>query len=96
MSRFLVIGFDFYDTYYYSLVNCKPKQNGTEYRLTVMNGDLEKLLFGTNTLHEIDGCLYFEVPENKEQKDLKVKIVQSLSSVLGVPFRKLAPKTETD
>ncbi|MEJ7912228.1 MAG: hypothetical protein WKF70_03670 [Chitinophagaceae bacterium] len=96
MSRFLVIGFDFCDTYYYSLVNCKPKPNGTEYRLTVMNGDLEKLLYGTNTLQEINGCLYFDVPETKEQKELKIKIVQSLSSVLGVPFRKVSTKADAD
>jgi hypothetical protein len=65
---------------------CKAKSECTEYRITVMNGDLEKLLFGNNVIKEINGSLYLDDSENEMQERLKTEIAKSLEKILKIPL----------
>jgi hypothetical protein len=87
MNKFLVIPFEFRQASYYSLIMCKPKDDGTEYRITVMNGDLEKLLLGNNIIREINGYLHVETSKNDPQQHLKMEIAKSLVDVLKIPIK---------
>ena len=86
MNRFLIIPFEFCKKTYYSLVMCKSKAEGTEYRITVMNGELEQLLFGNNVILEKNGTLHLEVSQNELQESLKMQIAESLVKVLKIPI----------
>ena len=58
----------------------KEKENATEYHITVMNGDLEKLLYGNHIITEVDGQVQIDSPiENNEQLYLKFQIEEALS-----------------
>lgn len=87
MNKFLVIPFDFCHATYYSLIMCKSKTDCTEYRITVMNGDLEKLLFGSNVIKEINGSLHLDIPNNEPQGRLKMEIAKSLEKILNIPLQ---------
>ncbi len=85
MNRFLVIGFEFCKSFYYSLILCKTKSDGTEYRITVMHGDMEKQLCNNNTIKEINGCLQIELSDNKLQNEIKTEIAKALGKIIGKP-----------
>ena len=87
MNRFLVVGFELFKTCYDALILCKAKDDRNLYQITVMNGDLEKLLYGNHIIKEINGCLQIEISENKGQEILKTKIAKALSKILEIPFK---------
>lgn len=87
MNKFLVIPFEFRHATYYSLILCKANSECTEYRITVMNGDLEKLLLGNNVIKEIDGSLHLDIPNDEPQGSLKTEIAKSLVRVLKIPLK---------
>jgi hypothetical protein len=89
MNRFLVIGFEFCKSFYYSLILCKAKSDGTEYRITVMHGDIEKQLCNNNTIKEINGCLQIERSGNKLQDQIKIKIAEALGKMIGKPVKEI-------
>ena len=89
MNRFLVIRFEFYKSFYYALLLCKSKTEGTEYRITIMNGDLEKQLCNNNRIREINGCLQVERSGNKLQDQLKAEIASVLGALLGKPVKEV-------
>jgi hypothetical protein len=70
---------------------CKAKSEFTEYRITVMNGELEKLLFGNNVIREINGSLHLEISDNEPQGRLKMEIAKSLVKVLKIPLKESFP-----
>jgi len=88
MNRILTIGFEFREMFYYSLITVKEMADETEYRITVMNGKLEKMLFGHNIIKEKNQVLYIEVSEDAKQDELKLSIAESLSSLLRMPLQK--------
>lgn len=88
MNKFLVIPFEFCQASYYSLIMCKTKSECTEYRITVMNGELEKLLCGNNVITEMNGSLHLEISENEQQERLKMEIAQSLVKILKISLKK--------
>ncbi|TDH24664.1 hypothetical protein EXU57_15115 [Segetibacter sp. 3557_3] len=90
MNRFLLISFQFFNATYHSLIMCKAQSGCTEYRITVMNGDLEKLLFGNNVLKEINGSLHVESTGNDLQGRLKLEIARSLVKMLHIPLTESA------
>ncbi len=94
MNRFLVIGFDFCKSFYYSLILCKAKSDGTEYRITVMNGDIEKQLCNNNIIKEINGCLQIELSGNKLQDHIKTEIAKALGKIIGKPVKEVETPRE--
>ncbi|MEJ7738780.1 MAG: hypothetical protein WKF97_15250 [Chitinophagaceae bacterium] len=83
MSKILSLGFQFDETHYSFLAHVKEKDNRTEYHITVMNGELEKVLYGDHVILEINGQLQIESPsENNKQQALKHQIAESLIQYL--------------
>jgi hypothetical protein len=89
MDKFLTVGFEFCGKLYRSLIMIKKRNNYKAYRITVMNGDLEKILFGNQIIKEVNGCLQIEVSENNEQVKLKTIIAEALSKLLAIPLIKV-------
>ena len=90
MNRFLVLGFEYNNTIDYCLVRYKTKEDRNEYAITVMNGELEKLLFGNHLIAERDGHLQLDVTGNEPQDRLKEEIAKALGELLGLPVQKKA------
>lgn len=83
MPKMLSLGFEFGETHYSFLAQVKEKDNRTEYHITVMNGELEKVLYGNHVIFEINGQLQVEGPsENNKQLALKNQIAESLNQYL--------------
>jgi hypothetical protein len=91
MNRFLVIGFEFCESFHYSLVLCKAKTEGTEYRVTVMNGDIEKQLDNDKVIREINGSLQVEPSGNKVHNQIIAAIAKALGRLIGKPVREIRP-----
>lgn len=87
MSRMLTVGFDFENTSYCSIVLVKETAGQTEYKITVMNGDLQDLLTGNNVITEKDGLLNMQLPEAIKSKALKFAIGKALGQLLQIPIR---------
>ena len=90
MNRFLVIGFEFGSLFYYSLILCKTRKEGAEYRITVMNGELEKQICHNNVIGEKNGSLQLELSGNKLQDQIKTEIAKALGKLIGKPVKKIA------
>ena len=82
-SEFLSVSFQFEGTEQHALIRKKRKTGHNEYYITVMNGKLEKLLFGNHILKEINGVLQTDpvVPADK-QSQLKLAIAGELKKHL--------------
>lgn len=90
MNRFLILGFEYNNGIEYSLIRQKTKDSGNEYAVTVMNGELEKQLFGNHVILEKDGCLLLDNPGGDEQHKLKEQITKALGELLGIPLQRIA------
>lgn len=86
--EFLSISFQFEGAEHGSLIRKKRKADHNEYYITVMNGILEKLLFGNHILKEINGVLQIDqiIPTDK-QSQLKLAIADALNKHLASPDR---------
>lgn len=82
MAKLLNIGFEYKGCIYYSLIRVKEKENWVEYQITVMDGNLEKLLYGNHIIKEVNGQLEMDLPDDHEQRELKATIAQSLNTYL--------------
>ena len=89
MSKIITINFAFLDDIYYFLARYKINSELKEYYITVMDGDLEKLLYGNHVIREQSGYLQIEIHENSEQEKLKIIIAEALSDFLKVPLTKI-------
>ncbi len=54
-----IVSFEFEQTFYQAVVLAKHDGNSRQYRITIMNGDLEKMLFGCHTILEKAGNFLF-------------------------------------
>ena len=88
MNRILTIGFEFHEIFYYSLIRVKKIAGETQYRITVINKTLQRLLFGNNIIKEKNGHLNIEVPEDEKKEELKLTIAEALSRLLNMPLEK--------
>ena len=86
MSNFLTVGFDFEDSFYYSVILVIENGDEKQYKITVMNGPLQLLLMGNNTIIEKNGMLDLNLPEGEKNKDLKLKIAEALALLLHLPI----------
>jgi len=85
MGTILSLGFEFKGKEYYSMIRVKERNHKTEYHITVMNGDLERLLYGNHIISEINGELEIEsIPQNTEQCKLKKQIAEALNRHLHI------------
>lgn len=84
--EFLSVSFEFEGTEYNSLIRKKRKSDHNEYYITIMNGKLEKLLFGNHILKEVNGVLEIDhiIPSDK-QSQLKLAIAKALKNHLASP-----------
>ena len=89
MSKIITINFAFLDDIYYFLARYKINNELKEYYITVMDGDLEKLLYGNHVIQEQNGYLQIEILENSEQEKLKITIAEALSNFLKMPLTKI-------
>jgi hypothetical protein len=94
MNRFFVVGFDYYKSFYYSLILCKTKMDHTEYRITVMHGDIEKQLCHNNIIREVNGCLHIELSGNTLQDQLKTTIARALGKFIGKNVKRVIANNE--
>lgn len=84
MSSILSLGFEFKGNYYSFLARLKEKETVTEYHITVMNGELEKLLYGNHILSGTNGRIDIERPaEINDQAQLKIQIARALNVYLN-------------
>jgi hypothetical protein len=83
MGTIMSLGFEFKGKEYHSLIRVKEREQKTEYHITVMNGDLERLLYGNHIVSEENGDLNADnLPDTNDQWKLKKQIVEALSKHL--------------
>jgi hypothetical protein len=81
--EFVSVQFQFEGETYLSLIRKKKKIDCTEYYITVMNGELEKLLYGNHIITEIDGKLHADCQsDDKRLLQLKQAITDALQQYL--------------
>jgi|GEM_PF-1362524 len=82
--EFLSLNFEFEGNDYFCLIRKKKKGAGiVEYLITVMNGKLERLLYGNHIITEINGQLQIDnVVQNQKQAALKLTITKALHKYL--------------
>lgn len=93
MNRFLMLAFEYSNAIHYCLVRYKAQQKHNEYAITIMNGELEKVLFGNHVICERDGFLFLETAGNDVQRILKERIAEKLSTFLNIPLKRIKAKT---
>lgn len=83
-SEFLSVQFEYNGENFYSLVRRKKKINCIEYHITVMNGELEKLLYGNHIIKQVNGILQAEcLSPDKKIVELKQRITNALQKYLS-------------
>jgi hypothetical protein len=83
MPKIISVPFDFRGRQYYCLVRFKNKNDHTELYVTIMNGDLERLLHGNNKFQYQNGYLVVDIPtDGSIQAELKLQLVYVLDDYL--------------
>jgi hypothetical protein len=80
------IRFSFNGQQYDAIIRVFEKAAGREFYITVLDWELERLLYGNQMIEEVDGIMNANVlPEKKEQTKLKLTIASNLSNYLKIP-----------
>jgi hypothetical protein len=80
------IEFDFKGCHYLAVIRVVQVTAGRDFHVTVLNWELERLLYGNHIIKEVEGFLEANILlENKEQTELKLNIAARLSSNLKLP-----------
>ena len=83
MSSLLSLGFEYKDCHHSFLARVKENGNKIEYHVTVMNGDLEKLLYGNYVITGSNSHVVADLPDNGgEEQHLKFQIAKALNKYL--------------
>ncbi len=82
MNKVITINFDFLEDIYYFLASYKITDDQRGYYSTLMDSNLETLLYGDHLIKEQNGYLQIEIVENSEHESLKLKITEALSEFL--------------
>lgn len=80
----LTLKFEYQDIGYEALIRVKTKETGTEYHITIMNGELEKVLYGHHIITEENGSLQAGVIPDAETAHLKNKVMEALDEWLSL------------
>lgn len=88
MANILSIGFEYKGIFYKALARLKELGAKKEYHITVMNGELEKLLYGDHVLIESNGQLLLahSISPGKDIADLIKAIATALEAYLKKGF----------
>lgn len=86
MAQMFTLGFEFEGVEYFSIILQKDYEEERQYKITVMNGRLQNLLFDSNIIKEINGGLKIGDLKNEREKKLKLSIAQALSRLLNKPI----------
>jgi hypothetical protein len=79
MDKIISLEFFYRSKMYYALVRTKPHEEGKMHSITVMNGDLERLLYGHHVIIEKRGrFLSVSDTTDKEITELKQCIINAL------------------
>lgn len=82
--EFLSVAFEFEGEQHNTLIRKKSKIGSTEYHITVMNGDLEKLLYGNHIIKETGGVFQADyTTEDTKMLQLKKAITKALQQYLA-------------
>ena len=83
MARVLSLEFSFLHVIHSALIQVIEKPDKTEFHVTILNSELDKLLSGNNVIIEKNGLLQIDPPlRNHEQENLKLAIKKALSEHL--------------
>jgi hypothetical protein len=80
--KLLPIKFEYRGSGYEALVRIKVKETKTEYHITVMNGELEKMLYGHHVIIDENGRLQTGSVPDAETAYLKNKIAEALNGYI--------------
>lgn len=81
MTDMLIFGFHYKQKFYQAIANLWKKSTNGLYRITVMNGDLERLLFGNNIVSLKEGrFLTDEAADSTDLKQLQQALVAGLTN----------------
>jgi len=79
MDNIISLEFIYHSRMYYALVRTKEDGDIRLHSITIMNGDLERLLYGNHIIVEKEGCFQSALPVmNKQIGDLKQSIINAL------------------
>jgi len=79
MDNIISLEFIYRSTMYYALIRTKDDGERRLYSVTIMNGDLERLLYGNHIIIEKEGCFQSALPiANRQIGELKQSIINAL------------------
>ena len=79
MDNIISLEFKYHSKMYYALIRTKEDNEMRLHSVTIMNGDLERLLYGNHIIVEKEGCFQSALPiTNKQIGELKQSIINSL------------------
>lgn len=83
MRKMLAVPFEYNKKEFCTLVRVKPGMEQTELEVTIMNGDLERMLYGNHVFHYKNGDLIADIPaKEKEKALLQLQIGQALKNYI--------------
>jgi hypothetical protein len=86
MDNIISLEFRYRSRMYYALVRTKEEGETRLHSITIMNGDLERLLYGNHVIMEKDGCFQSALPIMNEQiGELKQSIIKALCRRMQLP-----------
>jgi len=81
MDKIISLEFTYRSRMYYALIRTKEDGETRLHSITVMNGDLERLLYGNHIIMEKEGCFQSALPiANRQIGELKQSIINALCS----------------
>jgi hypothetical protein len=82
----LSIKFKFRAREYCALVRIKEKEGKAEYHITVMNGELERLLYGNHVFIPESGLFRSDLPPDTELGRLKDIVADALNKQIALAY----------
>ena len=83
-TKMLSIKFDFRAREYCALVRMKEREAKIEYHITIMNGELERLLYGNHVLVPESGLFKSELSPDTDVGRLKCIIAEALNKQIAL------------
>jgi hypothetical protein len=89
MDKIISLEFRYRSRMYYALIRTKEDGDKRLHSITIMNGDLEQLLYGNHIIMEKDGCFQSVLPiVNKQIGELKQSIINALCKYVQATSRR--------
>lgn len=92
MDKIISLEFIYRSKMYYALIRTKDDGEERLHSITIMDGDLERLLYGNHIIREKDGCFQSVLPVvNKQIGELKQAIISALCRYKQMPSPQSTP-----